>query len=140
MLDNIPGSPNDPLFQIPTGSTFAPLTDSVARKHLKKVQKVLKIPSPLTFHLFRKSGTTWAFQHGVPLQQIMLHGTWTSDCIWRYVSTLPQHISPVAATFKQHLHIVSGCLGLLLSKKFVHFWPQISLFPLYDGEYQKFVT
>ena len=105
MLTNIPGCPNDPLFQIPVGTTYVPLTDSVARKHLKKVATVLKVPSPLTFHLFRKSGTTWAFHHGVPLQQIMLHGTWTSDCVWRYVSTLPQHISPVAAAFKQHLHM-----------------------------------
>ena len=105
MLAAIPRSPNDPLFQIPKGDTYVPLTDSVARKHLKKVATVLKVPSPLTFHLFRKSGTTWAFQHGVPLQQIMLHGTWTSDCVWRYVSTLPQHILPAAATFRQHLHI-----------------------------------
>ena len=105
MLDNTPGSPNDPLFQVPTATGYVPLIDSVARKHPKKVAQVLKVPSPLTFHIFRKSGTTWAFQHGVPLQQIMLHGTWTSDCVWRYVSTLPQHISPVAATFKQHLHI-----------------------------------
>ena len=105
MLHNTPGSPNDPLFQIPKGNTYVPLTDSTARKHLKKVATVLKVPSPLTFHLFRRSGTTWAFQHGVPLQHIMLHGTWTFDCVWRYVSTLPQHISPVAATFKQHLHI-----------------------------------
>ena len=104
MLDKTPGSPNDPLFQIFKSNTYVPLTDSVACKHLKKVATVLKVPSLLTFHLFRKSGTTCAFQHGVPLQQIMLHGTWTSDCIWRYVSTLPQHISPVAATFKQHLH------------------------------------
>ena len=78
MLDTVPGSPNDSLCQIPKVSTYVPLTNLVARKHLKKV-----------VHLFRRSGTTWAFQHGVPLEHIMLHGTWTSDCIWRYVSTLP---------------------------------------------------
>ena len=71
---------------------FVPLTDSAARKHLKKVSTVLQLPTPLTFHLFRRSGTTWAFQHGVPMQDIMSHGTWTSDCVWRYVSTLPQHL------------------------------------------------
>ena len=84
MLKAIPGDSNDPL--------LVPLTDSVARKHLKLVSQLLYLPSPLTFHLFRKSSATWAFQHGVSLQHIMLHGTWTSDCIWRYVSTLPQHI------------------------------------------------
>ena len=66
---------------------------------------LLILPVPLTFHLFCRSGTTWAFQHGVPIQDIMSHGTWSSDCVWRYVSTLPQHLSPVASTFKQHLHI-----------------------------------
>ena len=105
MLSAIPGSPNDPLFQIPKGRAFILLTDSTARKHLKKVCKILRLRSPLTFHLFRKSGTTWIFQHGVSIQDIMTHGTWTSDCFWCYVSTLPQHLSPVTATFKQHLHI-----------------------------------
>ena len=78
VLDNVPGS-NNPLFQVPRGGTYVPLTDSVARKHRKKISQVLKVPSPLTFHLFRKSGTTKAFQHGVPLQHIMFHDTWTSD-------------------------------------------------------------
>ena len=44
MLATIPGSPNDPLFQSPRGDTYVPLTDSVARKHLKKVATVLKVP------------------------------------------------------------------------------------------------
>ena len=93
MLKAISGDSNDPLFRIPGANGLVPLTDSVARKHLKLVSQLLQLPSTLTFHLFRKSGTTWAFQHGVSLQHIMLHGTWTSDCVWRYVSTLPQHIS-----------------------------------------------
>ena len=105
MLKQLPGDSNDPLFRIPKANGLVPLTDSVARKHLKLVSQLLQLPSPLTFHLFRKSSTTWTFQHGVSLQHIMLHGTWTSDCVWHYVSTLPQHISPVAATFRQHLHV-----------------------------------
>ena len=104
MLHHVPGSSNDPLFQVPKSGAFVPLTDSAARKHLKKVSTVLQLPTPLTFHLFRRYGTTWAFQQGVPIQDIMCHGTWTSDCVWRYVSTLPQHLQPVASTFKQHLH------------------------------------
>ena len=70
MLLEIPGSPNDPLFQIPGKGVLVPLTDSAARKHLKKVSTLLQLPSPLTFHLFHRSGTTWAFQHGVPIQDI----------------------------------------------------------------------
>ena len=105
MLLQLPGSSNDPLFQIPKNGGLVPLTDSATRKHLKKVSMVLQLAPPLTFHLFCRSGTTWAFQHGVPIQDIMSHGTWTSNCVWRYVSTLPQQLSPVASTFKQHLHI-----------------------------------
>ena len=89
MLLEISGSPNDPLFQNPRKNIFVPLTDYAARKHLKKVSTLLQLASPLTFHLFRRSGTTWAFQHGVPIQDIMSHDTWSSDCVWHYVSTLP---------------------------------------------------
>ena len=68
ILLQVPGSSNGPLFQIPKNGVFVPLTDSAARKHLKKVSTLLQLTSPLTFHLFCRSGTTWAFQHGVPIQ------------------------------------------------------------------------
>ena len=44
MLHAIPGTANDPLFRIPRASGLAPLTDFVARKHLKLVSQLLNLP------------------------------------------------------------------------------------------------
>ena len=54
----VPASKNAPLFCLSKNANVTPLTDSVARKHLKQVSTVLQIDPPLTFHLFRKSATT----------------------------------------------------------------------------------
>ena len=102
---HIPGSDNDPLFMIIKKGSPVILTDSVARKHLKKVSQLLHIQPPLTFHAFRRADSTWAFQDGVPLEHIQAHGTWQSNVVWSYLRVLPSSDSPVAQTFRQHLHI-----------------------------------
>ena len=82
ILHKVPGSNNDPLFQIFTAGRWAPLTDSRARKHLKKVSHLLNLQPSLTFHDFRRAGTSWGFNHGVPLEHLMHHGTWKSNAVW----------------------------------------------------------
>ena len=74
MFQAYPASRNDPLFSLVSPTGVIPLSDSIARKHLKSVSTSLLLEVPLTFHFFRKSGTSWAFQHGVPLQDII--GPW----------------------------------------------------------------
>ena len=74
LLNHTPGSSNTPLFSIPRSHGPVPLTDSVARRHLHSISTKLHIASPLKFHDFRRSGATWAFHNGVPLQHIMHHG------------------------------------------------------------------
>ena len=103
MLQVLPGDTNAPLFSINQKGKFVTLTDSVTRKHLKALAALLKFPH-LTFHMFRKGGTTWAFQHGVSLQDIMAHGTWSSQAIWKYIKTVPSATSPVANSFHTILH------------------------------------
>ena len=49
MLQKVPGSNNHPLFQIHSAGRWAPLTDSMARKHLKKVSTFLNVTPPLDF-------------------------------------------------------------------------------------------
>ena len=68
LLDHIPGSSNQPLFLIPRSHGPVPLTDSVARQHLHSISTTLNISPALKFHDFRRSGATWAFHNGVPLQ------------------------------------------------------------------------
>ena len=84
MLHIVPGSNNDPLFQI--AGRWVPLTDSIARKHLKKVSNFLNVQPTFTFHDFRWADTSWGFNHGVPLEHLMQHGTWKSNAVWKYIS------------------------------------------------------
>ena len=98
-----PGSENSPVFVIPRSKGLVPLTDSVARKHLKDMSGFLGLNPSLTFHDFRRGGAAWAFQNGVPLEHIMNHGIWKSDAIWTYLSSAVNAVSPVALAFQQAL-------------------------------------
>ena len=104
LLNHTSGSSNQPLFSIPRSHGPVPLTDSVARRHLHSTSRKLRIVPSLKFHDFRRSGATWAFQNGVPLQDIMHHGTWKSDSVWKYIKSIPQISSPVSSTFQRLLH------------------------------------
>ena len=53
-----------PLFLVPLSAGAVPLTDSVAKKHLKDISRLLGFQKPFTFHDFRCGGATWAFRHG----------------------------------------------------------------------------
>ena len=75
MFQIFPGSDNSPVFVIPRNRGLVPLTDSVARKHLKDVSGSLGLNPSLTFHDFCRGGAVWAFQNGVSLEHIMKHGT-----------------------------------------------------------------
>ena len=75
MIHTFRASSHDPLFLMPKNTHLVPLTDSVARKHLKKASLALDISPALTFHAFRRAGASWAFAHGVPLEHIIRHGT-----------------------------------------------------------------
>ena len=164
MLHLVPGSNNDPLFAIFKANKWSPLTDSMVKKHLKRVLLLLQLQlHNFTFHTFRRSGASWAFiylwlyvafntvqvisrrvvgraeetstysslglctvnsrptasnyqlshlrpsqgsnpglrggrqecyhsatvswdfEHGVPIEVIKQQGTWSSDCVWRYI-------------------------------------------------------
>ena len=76
------------LFQLPYPEGFLPLTDSRVRKTLKIINLKLDFHSAFfTFHDFRRSGATFAFNSDVPIQDIKRHGTWSSDCVWQYIQS-----------------------------------------------------
>ena len=75
----------------------------MAGKHLKHISAVLGLQKPITFHDFRRAGASWAFQHGVSLQDIQAQGTWSSQCVWRYIHFPFAGTSRVAAAFHAHL-------------------------------------
>ena len=103
MFATFKGTDNSPVFLIPRNKGLVPLTDSVARKHLKDISKALSLSKVLTFHDFRRGGAAWAFSQGVPLEHIMKHGTWKSDAVWTYLSSAVTTTSPVALAFQHAL-------------------------------------
>ena len=104
MYQVFPASKNSPLFLVQGRSKLVPLADSAARKHLKSISAMLNVSPHLTFHTFRRSATTWAFNNGVSLQEIMKHGTWSSQSVWRYIKSVPSSYL-VSRTFHQHLFL-----------------------------------
>ena len=103
MFACFPGTDNDPLFRIYKKGTMFALTVSTACKHLKQIFSMLEIQPLLTFHTFRWAASTWAFQHGVPLEHIQVHGMWKSDAVQTYLRSSPLSSSLVAEAFRKHL-------------------------------------
>ena len=77
-----PMSSETSLFQINTSQGSNPVTDSNVRKTLKNINIKLGLsPGFFTFHDFRRSGATFAFNTHIPIQDIKSHGTWSSEYI-----------------------------------------------------------
>ena len=79
-------SSSSSLFQIHTRNGWVTLIDSKVRKVLSKINVSLGLHrNHFTFHSLRRSGATFAFNAHVPIQDIKRQGTWTSECVWRYI-------------------------------------------------------
>ena len=101
LLHMTPCSKNHPLFQIRLHGNWVPLTDTRVRKHLKLILNRLDLcNTKLTFHSFRRSGATLAFNTNASLQSIQAQGTWTSDCVWRYITQDENTSDEVALSFQ----------------------------------------
>ena len=91
---------NGPLFVIDS----LPVTDYQVRAHLAKVFDFLHIDKKFhSFHTFRRSGATLAYNLNVDIQKIQRHGTWSSDTVNTYIVNDPQIASGVAACFKKFI-------------------------------------
>ena len=99
-----PATSNEPLFLYSRQGSFLPLIDAMARKHLKKVSKLLQFPRHFTFYDFRRGGATWAFWNGVSIQDILAQGTWSSDVVWRYIQLPPSATPAVSSAFTSQLY------------------------------------
>ena len=98
----IPAPGSEPVFLL-TPTPLKPLLASKARQVLANLLNNMGCsPAHFTFHAFRRSGATFAFNNGVPFQKIRLHGQWKSDAIYAYLeSTNASNL--VSSTFKQLL-------------------------------------
>ena len=99
----VPGDKDAPLLQFKIQSNWVPLTDNKIRSHLKTVLQFLNLPRDyITFHSFRRSVASFAFNLNVPLQHIQRHGTWMSDSVWRYVTDSSEAGVQVADSFASY--------------------------------------
>ena len=80
------------------GST---LTDSKVRRDFSLILSRLGLLGfGYTLHTFRRSGATFAFNNNVDLQNIQRRGTWTLDCVWRYITDDANAGDQVAEMFR----------------------------------------
>ena len=90
LLTKSQNNKTDPLFQIQTTNEWVPLTASNVRSFLRLIVVTLGWnPSPYTFHAFRCSGASLAFDNNVEFYKIKQHGHWRSEAIWAYLNTTP---------------------------------------------------
>ena len=95
------------VFQIPSLRGNITLTDSRVRKVLKSINQSLGLnPAFHTFHDFRRSGATLAYNSHIPIQDIKRHGTWSSDCVWRYIQSDHTSGESLATTIASTLNAV----------------------------------
>ena len=104
-----PGHQDSPLFQIKNDKAqWLPLTDTKARRNFSQILLRLGLQeSSMSLHTFRRSGATLAFNSNVSIQNIQSHGTWTSDCVWRYIIQDHQASQQVADVFQSLLSLPS---------------------------------
>ena len=99
-LASVPIDKTLPLFQISVKQQWLPLTAFKARSFLKlAVTSIGLDPKIYTFHSFRRSGASLAFNHDVDLNKIKQHGNWKSDAIWTYLRNTPKAASTIPTTF-----------------------------------------
>ena len=79
LFDIYPMSAHTSLFQIHSSKGAIPVTDSRVRKTLKAININLGLHGAFfTFHDFRRSGATFAYNSHVHIQEIKRHETWSS--------------------------------------------------------------
>ena len=101
-FNNFPNHAKSPMFINP--STQTPIIQSNIRQALARVSTFLNLPPGfITFHCFRRSGATFAFNHNVQIQNIQHHGGWKSDSVRLYLTKSNQGTASVAETFKKHI-------------------------------------
>ena len=94
------------------------MTDTQVRHHFKLILAKLQLQDAnLTFHAFRHSGATYTFNANVALQDIQSHGTWTSECVWKYITMDHNASDQVARAFQQNLHSTTYLGFLFLHNK-----------------------
>ena len=112
MLAMVTGSQDNPRFSICRQGHWLPLTDSIVRKHLKRITQIFGWEHMhIIFHTFKRSGASWALQHGVPIGCIKQQGIWNSNCLLRYIHTHSKTVCILSYRLSDYTCPSDGCLG-----------------------------
>ena len=85
MLEQIPGSPEDPLFLVPSkGEKLALSTNQLIARLRKWLTLIGEDPEKYGLHSLRRGGATFALQCNIQGEMIKVLGDWASDAWRRY--------------------------------------------------------
>ena len=91
---------NQPLLSLPTppGEPILPVRQDWLANNLKMVLTLMGEDHRFySFHSFRRSGATTAWQAGVHFSHIKRHGGWKSEAFWTYVTKVTTGHTAVSA-------------------------------------------
>ena len=101
MCEKVKAKSEDPLFSLPSGKC---ITYSKFQSKLRELISKLQInPDMYSSHSFRRGGSTWAFESGVPSDLIQFQGDWRSDAYKKYLTFSLHDKVQVAMKMKQHI-------------------------------------
>lgn len=88
VLQLIPGTSDDPIFLVPRGDSYKPLTYDMLRNwFLLWVEKTGREPSDFSLHGLRRGGASWGLQAGLTGEELKLMGDWASQVYLNYLDT-----------------------------------------------------
>ena len=97
----------DPVFSLPNGKC---ITYSKFQSKLREwISKLQMNPDLYSSHSFRRGGSTWAFESGVPSDLIQFQGDWQSDAYKKYLTFSLHDKVQVGMKRKQHILIRKTC-------------------------------
>jgi hypothetical protein len=91
------------------GRPYTVVTSGMLSRQLQRLLHKLRLPSAkYTLHSLRKGGATLCHSMGVPIDSIKLHGTWSSDSVYTYITPAQSQLSHIPAAMSRavlsHVH------------------------------------
>ena len=96
--------PDAPLLLRYTKDGWRPMSQSLLRSQFNQALQAAGLQHKhYTLHSLRRGGATTAYYAGVPVKDIMIHGTWISDAILLYLKSLPPVASSVVKALTMYI-------------------------------------
>lgn len=106
MFSHIPADPCQPIFLVPGKSGLKQVTYSKMLTFLKKCVSLIHLPpADVGLHSLRRSGVTYMYSLGIPIEDIRKMGDWRSLAVLLYIaSPLERKLSVEQVPFPRAPH------------------------------------